>query len=165
MINYSNSYFSSALFSFGILYLTFTLSPSFVIFFHFLLCYKLAHCYCLPASEWKDLTLFSSSFTPRVSHPLSLVHFPLILTFLLFPTYCSVHEWLGYLIRPPVPLPAGLKINRVVVWQCSSPPMGCRRHIYCGHCLLLQMLKNYAVHTAAPSLARAACSCHWKAGI
>lgn len=119
IINYSNFYFFLSLCSLHILYSTYTLSTSFEIFFHFLAYNKLPHCFWLPGTEWKDLSMFAASST--LFHSLSLVHFTPILAFLPLSTYCSVHEWPGYLIQPPVPLPAGVEINRVVVSVLAVP--------------------------------------------
>lgn len=102
IVNYSNFYFSSCLPSFSVPYSTYFLSfpslPQTCPLF-------------LTSCNWMEGPQRVCS-TLNLFHSLSLVHFTPVLTFLPFFTYCS---WLGYLIQPPVPLPAGLEINRVVV--------------------------------------------------
>lgn len=91
--------------------------------------------------------LFATSST--LFFCLSLVPFTLILSFLSFSAYCSPHEWLGHLIQPPVPSPAGVKINRVVVWQRCCVLVAYRQQRVLPAAPDAQ---NHAVHTSASPL-------------
>lgn len=109
LINYSN--FSSSLPSFTVLYSTYTLSTSFEIFFHFLLCHKLAHCFWLPATGRRDLSVFATGctltvavftlfhlfishwFSPSSSFPPPPPLFSPWMTWLPYPVSCSFTSW------------------------------------------------------------------------